>query len=219
MVWFPALDKRATTDASGAYTIDGIQAGGTIVQVRSLSSQLKRDTITISAGADLVRNFALAAQTAVLDTIRTVATALQGLSPALRGFEERREKGMGGFFMSDSVLRRNEQLPLSSILLSRIAGLTLVPGRVGATYMVSSRKKCTGPVLTPCNAPNCFVTVYMDGVRIYSADMQAPPIDATRIAASDLAGVEFYPGGGTGPSEFNATGTQCGTLLLWTRVK
>lgn len=218
-VWFPALDRRATTDANGAFFIGGIQAGGTIIQVRSVSSQLKRDTITIAGGADLVRNFALAPQTAVLDTIRTVASSLQGLSPALRGFEERREKGMGGFFMSDSVLRRNDEQALSSILLSRVAGLTLIPGRLGATYMVSSRKKCTGPVFSQCSAPNCYVTVYMDGVRIYAADMNAPPVDATRIAAADLAGVEFYPGGGTGPSEYNATGTQCGTLLLWTRLK
>jgi hypothetical protein len=36
---------------------------------------------------------------------------------------------------------------------------------------------------------------------------------------SDLAGVEFYPETGTGPPEYNATGSGCGTLLLWTRER
>ena len=72
---------------------------------------------------------------------------------------------------------------------------------------------------TTCPTPNCYVTTYIDGVQVFQAGSLAQPPDAARINISDLGGVEFYPDAGTGPVQYNATGSGCGTLLLWTRER
>lgn len=219
-VWFPTVDRRATTDSSGAFRIDSLPPGPLLVQIRTLGYGMRRDTVTIAEGRDVTREFALENSATLLDTIRTVASGTKRLSPALKGFESRRALGMGGYFISDSTLREHDGQALSSIIMSRAPGAQLVPGRSGASYMVSVRKPCAGSVMSQCSTPNCYVTTYLDGVRIYIAgEAGGPPTDLQRIQISDLAGVEFYPSAGVGPPEFNSTGSGCGTLVLWTRER
>jgi hypothetical protein len=219
-VWFPALDRHATTDASGAFRLDSLPPGRTLVQVRHLGFAAVRDTVTLAAGAHITRDFALLSQATLLDTVRTVA---QGsfISPALRGFEDRRANHAAGYFIADSALRRYDNAALASIIASRVSGLMTVPGRSGATFLVSTRKQCAGSVMSVCSSPNCFVTTYLDGVLIYSAASagSGPPLDASRMAVSELAGVEFYPTSATAPPQYNATDSGCGVLLLWTRER
>jgi hypothetical protein len=54
---------------------------------------------------------------------------------------------------------------------------------------------------------------------MYAPNMGTPPVDVSRIDISELTGVEFYPGSGTGPIEFNSTSNGCGLLLLWSRER
>jgi hypothetical protein len=69
-----------------------------------------------------------------------------------------------------------------------------------------------------CIVPNCFVTIIVDGALQYApVDTLLKPPDITRFSLNDLSGVEYYPDAGTGPPQFNLTGSICGTLLLWTR--
>ena len=218
-VWIPAFDRRVKSDSAGAFVLDTLPVGPTLIQIRDLGFALQRDTITLAAGRETRRDYTLYSLATQLDTVRTVASATTRISPALRGFETRMASGSGGYFIPDSILRRYDNTNLGSIIMSRASGLSLVPGRAGASYLVSSRKACTGPALSSCTTPNCFVTTYIDGVRVYSGSAGEPPTDVNRVAVSELAGVEFYPGSGTGPVEYNSTGSGCGTLLLWTRER
>ena len=218
-VWFPSLDKHATTDSSGVFRLDSLQAGPLLVQIRTIGYGMRRDTVTIAAGRDVSRDFSLSSSATMLDTIRTVASAINHISPGLKGFEARRLSGGGGYFIADSVLRANDGRALANIIMSRTAGANLVPGRSGATYMVSSRKPCSGPVMSSCITPNCYATTYLDGALIYSGEPGIPPPDLQRISVNELSGVEYYPSTGTGPPEYNATGNGCGVLLLWSRDK
>jgi hypothetical protein len=67
------------------------------------------------------------------------------------------------------------------------------------------------------------VTIYTDGQLTYEADPTRnnalPPPDFNRLPVNEYAAVEFYPGTGTAPAEFNRTGNGCGVLLLWTRER
>jgi hypothetical protein len=64
------------------------------------------------------------------------------------------------------------------------------------------------------------VAVFIDGVRIYDASMGAMNRpDFNRINVREYAAVEFYPGGASLPMQYNSTGSDCGTLLLWTRER
>jgi hypothetical protein len=97
-------------------------------------------------------------------------------------------------------------------------------GARGKKYLASGRKQCQGPALigkcNPTSAPSCYVSVYVDGVRIYDASMgEEPRPDFARIGAQDYSAAEFYQGAAI-PPEFNsATNADCGVLLLWTRIR
>lgn len=219
-VWFPTLDRRVRSDSSGAFWFDSLPAGHTLVQVRRLGFVVRRDTLTLTAGNAVNREYALVSQATLLDTVRTVADQVKYISPALRGFEERRTNAPSGYFIPESELRKHDESPLSSIITTRAAGLVLVIGKLGAAYLSSSRKTCAKGV-GACFPPNCYVTTYIDGVLVYgvNSDTAVKPPDVNRIPVDELAGVEFYPGSGTAPPQYNATGSGCGVLLLWTRER
>jgi len=130
--------------------------------------------------------------------------------------------------------------------VARIPGLHTVNEGM-ATYLSSGRNVSAseGPVLgTPLAgtgrrgaAPpptgagrsgikvrGCWVTLYLDGAKIYDASMTERdstyrPPDMGRMDGTDLGGIEYYAGGATMPPQFNATGSNCGTLLLWSRER
>ena len=212
---------HALTDSAGEFRLDSLPEGRQIVQVRKVGFTVVRDTVTLSATDVTTRNFAMVAQ-ATLDTVRTVADRGQYISPGLQGFEERRTNAASGYFIPEAELRKSDEKALASIITSRMAGLSSKTTATG-TALLSSRKTCAGPTFgtkgklcTPC-----YVTVFVDGVMTYSAsnDGTGEPYDFNRVAVDQLAGVEFYPSSGTGPAQFNATGSGCGTLLLWSRER
>ena len=222
-VSLPALERRALTDSSGAFSIDSLPAGLQIVQVRRVGFAVVRDTVTLFEGVVAARTFALASQAATLDPVRTLADRVRYISPGLRGFEDRRAAAASGYFIAEAELRKSDDNALTAILLSRTSGLAMFQQR-GSHYLASSRKVCSGLVFLQkgdkCQA--CFVTVYVEGQLAYMADPSRPdaePYDFNRVSVSELAGVEFYPASGTGPPGFNVTSAGCGTLLLWTRER
>jgi hypothetical protein len=221
-VWLPALNQRTTTDSAGGFSLGELPAGPTLVQIRRVGYLVERDTLTLSRGQVVKRDYVLNAQATMLDTVRTVADRTRYNSSRLQQFETRRAAGNGQFIAED-VFRGNDDRNLTSVILSRMAGLSLVPAsRGGGAYLVSTRKRCANSeLLSGPNCMPCFVTIYLDGTPLYDASRggNAPPPDATRFQNSDLAAAEYYAGGSTLPAGFGGTGSGCGTLLLWTRER
>jgi hypothetical protein len=217
-VWFPALDRRAVTDSYGGFRLADVPSGPQLIQLRRVGYLALRDSLTITTAPEQHREYVLLPQSAQLDTVRTVADRTRNLSPALRGFEDRRSRGIGRF-IGEADLRANEREALSAIALSRMPGLALVRGPAGSAYLASTRKACANGALSQTCTP-CFVTVFIDGGQVYAANAKAgPPPDVGRIRAADLAGVEFYADGASAPAAYSATGSGCGTLLIWTRER
>jgi hypothetical protein len=165
------------------------------------------------------------AQAATLDTVHTIAQQQRYLSPALRAFEDRRLSGNGGHFISDRVLRRNENSTLANVIRGRIPGVTF-----SGPFLVSSRKQCNGPAFAgACRAPNCYVAIFVDGVLEFRSQMAAEIRDQTQLRAtipdlahlnvSDYAGVEFYADAASAPIGMHSDDDGCGSLYLWTREK
>ena len=222
-------DRHAVTDSSGAYRLEGLRVGMALVQVRHVGFEVERDTVNVVADHENVRTYALAPQSAALDTVRTVAAGQQYLSQRLRAFEERRTSGQGGYFLSDSIMRRNEGTTLASLVAGRVPGVTALAGK----SLVSSRKKCQGFTFLHSDtcakgAADCFVTIYLDGVLYYTppaaepggSPQLVPPPDLTRaFSVSSLAGAEFYADGASAPPGMHSNDQGCGTLWLWTRER
>lgn len=155
-----------------------------------------------------------------LDTVKVSAEAPPDYrSPLLRGFEERRSKGMGRF-ISEKELRAADNRTLPNVL-AKLPGIRLL-NAMSNTYIVSSRSSGGGgraALLGPGNR-QCFVAIYQDGMRLYAGNPGEQPIDFQRLQVNQYAGIEYYAGGASVPQQFNQTkGSDCGTLLLWTRER
>jgi hypothetical protein len=226
-VWVVSADRHESTDSSGAFRFDGLAPGLQLVEVRRVGLDVEHDTIGLSSDHENVRTYALGDETTTLDTVHTIAGARKYLSPRLRAFEERRLSGQDGHFISDSVMRLNENSNLADIG-SRLPGLMVrsvfLKHKGFISALISTRKPCAGLVLlhssTCAIQPNCFVAIYLDGVLQYSTTLGTDPPDLSReFPISELAGAEYYAGGAAAPAGMHSNDDGCGSLWLWTRER
>jgi hypothetical protein len=223
----PQVNRVATTNYLGEFGIAGLPIGRYAVVLRAVGFTPVTDTVEIKAGAVTEREFVLAPVVAALDTVRTTGAGQRRLPPGLAGMEERRRSGQGGHFITEDVLRDNDARQMAGLLSARIPGVSQV--FIGSAVYLSSGRTIGdgGPVFRkkPAGSPNqCFVTVYVDGVRSWTGPWDGPsdrehtpPPDFGHMGVNEYGGIEYYAGGASLPTQFNATGTGCGTLLLWTR--
>ena len=225
----------ARTNVVGEYRLSGLAPGQYVIGVQLIGYRPLHDTITVGP-AESRRNFVLDVAPVRLDSVvSTAASPRKWISPGLRGFEERRASRAGGYFISDSLLRNNENRSMADALAAYLAGIAFARQVGDAAYAFSSRNPKPGkfvflgggvPQYDSQHKPipaKCYATIYLDGVLVYDLGSQSggghsePPPDINQYHVSDLAGVEFYAGDASTPIQFRSSG--CGTLLLWTREK
>ena len=222
-----AIDSTVMTGVDGRASLAFLPDGDVQVMARKIGYGAQMIRIpAASADASVVR-----VALAKLVTLAPMLVKDQNrpyISPALQRFEERRRLGMGGYFIGDSILRREENRSLGNVLRSHAPGAMIAEGSHAANYLLKSPRCANG------GPPQ----VYLDGVPLAapppadpkpdrdrpptSARAQAaavPAFDLSQFNVSDLAGVEYYPDGTTLPEEFDQTSLRCGALLLWTREK
>jgi hypothetical protein len=61
------------------------------------------------------------------------------------------------------------------------------------------------------------MSVYLDGALYYSNAAPGPPLDLSRMNILNFQALEVYRSPAEMPVEYNATGSGCGVILLWTR--
>jgi hypothetical protein len=213
------------TDSSGQFRFYGLPSGKQLVQVRRIGFADQRDTISLHAGHEAVKEFALESRFVTLDTVRTTSPMVQYRSPRLQGFEMRRAEGFGRFIAED-VMRKNDNMSVAGLLPARIPGLSMV-GYKAASYAKASRASAVDPSdtttrtdVSDARSPiGCWVAVYVDGIALYTGP-PAPAPDLSAMHVGDYAGVEFYADGASLPSQYNSRRSKgCGVLLLWTRER
>lgn len=214
------LPRPVLTNSRGGFRVDALPPGRYALAIRHVGFRPLTDTIEVAAGQRLEREFVMTEQAQELDSVRISAPETRYISPNLRGFEERMKAGRGGYFITDSILRRNDERNVAGVVAARTPGVVIVSA-AGYTYLASSRKCGVAGASGSCKAGNtCWVSVYMDGIRIYDATMGAMSRpDFNRIAVREYAAVEFYPSDASLPMQYSNRGSDCGTLLLWTRER
>jgi len=214
-VAIPSLHKSARTDSAGLYGFDGLALGHYTVTVRALGYQPKTDTLSITNADGAVHDFIMPVLAQPLDTIVSTSANRGPLSPAMRGFEERRKAGFG-HFIGEDALRKNDHEKLTDIA-RRLPGAKLV--RSGSQTNLASTRK-SGP--SAMSSRPCYSSVYVDGIEIYNQAAIGrarggvfPPPNLDDFNISDIGAIEFYGGDATAPPGFRQTG--CGLLLIWSR--
>jgi hypothetical protein len=124
---------------------------------------------------------------------------------------DRMKMHMGGHFVTDSVLRANDQRKLT-YFFAGIPGVHQIFASMGTGVFLASARD---PI-----PPPCYVDVYLNGGVYFRGPASAgnQPPDFSALTAMDFSGIEFYPGASTTPAQYNRTkGRDCGVILLWTR--
>ena len=199
-------DIIAETRADGSYRLWGIPAGQHAIEVRMLGFATALLRFEISAGAAMEMPITLVTVATALDTVRVSSS--DGLSPAMRGFEERRRRGGGKFFTMQEITRM--QVRSVSDILRRAPGIQIqnVGGVFGPSDAVRSSR--TG------NRP-CPLLFFVNGSPF---PMQPDVTINNYVAASDVAAMEVYSGAAEVPPQFNSglSTARCGVVVIWTRA-
>jgi hypothetical protein len=207
-----ATRTKALTSASGAISLAFLESGATVLQIRKIGYQSKMLTVKVS-DADTV------SVTVLLDPLgQTLPGVLTRAPPPLTGkladFERRRAAGFGHFLTREQLAKMENHL--TSDALRTIPGLKLVrpPGQ-GSIWYVGTTRPSASFLRTGANGM-CLAAVMVDGVFVYTGDGQ-PPFDINSIKPEEMAGLEYYGGAATMPTEYNSTRTACGLVVIWTR--
>jgi hypothetical protein len=166
--------------------------------------------VAVSPSDTVPLTIVLSAVALTLPRMTTTDSAPRYLSPGLRDFEERRAKGFG-YFLAEAELRKADNSKLTN-LIRRFPNVNIMCPRTGTRrgecYATSLRQPQKFAVL----GGQCPLDVYIDGAASTDNDLE-------KMRVNEYAGVEYYPGGGTIPIQYNRTGSSCGVLLFWTRER
>jgi hypothetical protein len=216
-----AADSTGFTDATGRLGLTFVADTGGLLFLRKIGFGGRAVHVPT---VDRNSSISISLSRAVLLAPVVVADgAPRWLSPALRGFEERRRLRVSGYFVADSVLRKEESRKLGDLLRAHVPGVRLQEGAHAAILLMKS--------------PRCAIggppQVFLDGVPLAGLPVNPgvepkrpravgagpPPFDLSQFNVSDFAGVEYYPDGDQLPMEFSQASDRCGALLLWSREK
>ena len=194
------LSKASSvTTKTGTVSLIFLPDSGSIVRVQKIGYQPATMVVKISPEDTLPITMLLTAAVPMLPTVVTKDSGTRHLSPGLREMEDRRRAGLG-HFITEAELRKNDSKRMTSLVRTLPSVNIVCPptgARRGECWAVGVRRSCP-------------VDVYINGV--YSTDN-----DLEKLLVSEYAGVEFYAGPATTPTEYNKTGSSCGVLLFWLR--
>ncbi len=201
------LRRAVRSDEAGIFSLGDVPAGVYRVQVRAVGRQPFVETIAVGTSGRIERAFLLAPARNELERVTVTA---DGNLDAMRlaGFNERRELGLGRFLVEDELDAATGRR-LSDVLTSRMPGVQIVRGPGSSESYLASKR---GYQRVEGGGP-CLVRVYVDGMLRYNGQGR---FNIDEFDPSQLSGIEFYTVSQT-PPQFNPTGVNCGTIVIWTR--
>ena len=219
-VSIPALNLAVRTDSLGQFAIRGIPKGSFRINVRHVGY----NTIAVDgrfAGTDTIAaDFALIPVAVGLDTVRVVGS--EGVHGKFLEFEDRRAHGSGAF-LTRADLEKDKDRQLGEIL-AKLPGVRI--NRYGSESAVASARWSGGAgrggdaMDRMKGAPRgCYAQVYVDNMRVFSANVGEALFNINSIAPSTIQGIEYYPSRAQTPIQYATSRAECGTILIWTRIE
>jgi len=189
----------ATVSATdGAYRLQAIPAGDQTIVARRIG--FRPESVTVKIIPDSVLTVDLRLQSTVQQVAPVVITSSRvRYTGRMRGFNERRDRGIGRFFTAADIDKRKPRVVTD--LLRMVPGTRI--GRINGQNVVTFR------------GLRCPPLVWLDG-----APASVGYLDVDLFAPSSLAGIEVYLGPSTVPSELTWVRgkADCGVIALWTRM-
>ncbi len=215
-----ALNLAARTDSLGQFSLKGIPRGTFRINVRHVGY----NTIAVDgrfSGTDTIAaDFALIPVAVALDTVRVEGSAK--VHGKFLEFEDRRAHGVGAF-LTRADLEKDLDRQLGEIV-AKLPGVRI--NRYGSESAVASSRWSGGAgrggdtMDRLKGAPRgCYAQVYIDNVRVFSANVGEALFNINSIAPSTIQGIEYYPSRVETPIQYATSRAECGTILIWTRIE
>ena len=194
------IHQATRTDDHGHFALPGVPKGDVEISVRRIGYEPQLVRFVVSGGpADSIR-VVISELPEVLEAV-TVSAAERHRRQRIEDFYWRRARGIGTYVTREEILKRRASVP--SDVLRTAKGIQFVRTRTGTGIRFSSAAGARA---------GCVPMIWIDGQR-------APGMEIDEIPLNDIEGIELYNGPSTTPAEFwQANGTQCGTIVVWTRL-
>jgi hypothetical protein len=194
-------DVVAMTDARGEFAMQNLPPGSRVLLARHLGYAPQLVPVDLSSHEQPRVTIKLPKYVSVMDPVLVVARRTAALDKV--GFGQRRKTGAGYFIGPDQLERMH---PFNATdALRMVPGLRIVRTQTGETVM-STRDVGIG---------SSCVAYYVDGMLF--TELDAGDIN-NFVTGQEIAAVEVYQSG-MGPVQYQRPGTNCTTIILWTRFK
>ncbi len=208
------------TNQAGEFSLT-VPAGRRVVLARAVGFHPIYLNVNVVDSSIVDIEFELQRVAQVLDPVVTNVDARPATSAKLAGFDERRKRDIGTF-LTRAELAEREHSQMSTVL--RATGIQTIrrPEACGGGFALGTNRGVSSlysPRRGRCYFPTgCYSTVYLDGILIWAPGRNEPPnIDDFKVHS--LEAVEVYRSNGMAPIQYQAVGTECGVVLLWTRER
>lgn len=187
----------AISDSAGNFAIPRTAAGQDTVEVRYVGYE--RNLMPLYLEPERTTRVVLLLSPNVVRLADLKVEVERERLDILRGFDERRAKGIGHYFSFEEIQKRRPRY--TSDLLRQVPGLRVGPSISGRAEVISGR-----------SAIPCTPALFLDG--IHYRDMHVDDVLATELGA-----VEVYTGAAQVPPQFAtaAAASGCGVIVLWSR--
>lgn len=202
-------DLKTESKSDGTYRLAGVSEGHHTLEIRALGYTTGKLPFDVQKGGSVELAVSLATAAVALDTVKV--SAMDGLTPAMRGFEERRHRGVGKFFTRADIAKM--QARNFTDILRRVPGMQIqtVSSVFGSSDAVRSPRIAGGIANRTC--PMMF---YINGAPF---PMNQDYTINQFVSTEDVAAVEVYSGSSEIPPQFNSAmaSAPCGVVLIWIR--
>jgi hypothetical protein len=216
------ISKTVMTNASGAFKLDRIPPGEYTISARHIGYTPLEAKLVFAPGEIAERQLVLA-KAVTLDSVVVNATATD---LRLRDFEDNKKLGLGHFLTRDQ-LEKQSGITMGA-LMSQFTGVKIINSQY-SQYLTASRwKSRCSPLDHACldrehlywmgkPAVACYALVYLDNA-LMNRSRPTEPFDLRTVYQSQMQSIEYYEGSATTPSKYNTPGSECGVLVIHTRM-
>jgi hypothetical protein len=216
------LSVSTRSDSVGNFSILSVVPGTHDLRIRVVGFAQLNSTLLFRAAQKVDADFLLTGET-VLSKVDIRSAAPTPYAIKLSEFEKRRLTGGGGSYLTTDVFEKNDGKKLADILKKRIPGIN-TQCKQSACYLYNSR----GALTFRQKGGPCYASIVLNGIIVFNGSngdaismdhperAGQPLFDLNSINSKDVIGVEYHPVSSV-PAEYNATGTMCGALIVWTK--
>lgn len=208
--------RRRSADSIGNFSVTLRKLGSHRVHVRSPGYPDVQGTVVTGAYPYQNIEVRMRRSTQVMIPVTILARSQLLPPPHMLGFHDRLRNRRGAYLTREDVAAVRPGY-ISDMIIQTPGVLVHRTGRYGENRYLFARRFADAGRTQIVECPlRVLVDAELVNARSASGELQAATVDYT-VDQTMVDGIEIYVDPATVPAEFRDEGTQCGTVVIWTR--